>query len=343
MTNPTDRSLPSAVGAGQILSIVDRGMLLMAAMLAMLGWCVMASRIMSDTHPIWDLASHLSWHTWIATSFVLMAAVFSMRVSKGEKLMRWWHRFIMALPPWLYLTWVTTPWAMLPLATNDSDVKGLKILSWNIWVMNQTPEEVVKVAQDYDADVVVLIEVGSEQASVLKQLESIYPFSYWIPDSSSRGIAVLSRVAGTRFGAIDLANEGMPAIEVTIPETDAHASYRLMAVHTRSPDLHQRTLDRNKQLHALAEWATLQTNAAIIIGDLNITPWSPPFSRLLERGDLKDTRNYRGHFASWPKDLGFLAIPIDHAIVSKNTSVLYRGVGPLAPDSDHRPIILTVK
>lgn len=52
MTNPPDRNLPSAVGAGQILSIVDRGLLLMAAMFAMLGWCVMASRIMSDTHPI---------------------------------------------------------------------------------------------------------------------------------------------------------------------------------------------------------------------------------------------------------------------------------------------------
>ena len=343
MTNPPDRNLPSAVEASPILSIVDRGLLLMAAIFAMLGWCVTTSRIMSDTHPIWDLASHLSWHTWIATSFVVMAAVFSMRVCKGEKRIRWWHRFVMALPPWFYLTWVTTPWAVLPLATNDSDVKGLKILSWNIWVMNQMPEEVLKVVQDFDADVVVLIEVGLEQALVLKQLESNYPFSYWIPDSSSRGIAVLSRVAGTRFESIDLANEGMPAIEVTIPETDAHASYRLMAVHTRSPDLHQRTLDRNKQLHALAEWATLQTNAAIIIGDLNITPWSPPFSRLLERGDLKDTRSYRGYFPSWPTDLGFLAIPIDHALVSQNTSVLYRAVGTLAPDSDHRPIMLMVK
>lgn len=57
MTNPPDRNLPSAGGFGQILSIVDRGLLLMAAMFAMLGWCVMASRIMSDTHPIWDLVT----------------------------------------------------------------------------------------------------------------------------------------------------------------------------------------------------------------------------------------------------------------------------------------------
>lgn len=343
MTNPTDRNGPVAIQAGHVLSIFDRGFLLLAAMFAMSGWFVTISRIMSDTHPIWDLASHLSWHTWVAINFVLLVSTFSMRVCLGEKRIRWWHRFIMALPPWFYLTWVTTPWAVFPLATNDSDSKGLKILSWNIWVNNNTPEQVLKVVQGYDADVLVLIEVGPDQAVVLKQLESVYPFSYWIPAYSSRGMAVLSRVDGTRFRSIDLADEGMPAIEATIPETEAHTSHCVMAVHTRSPDLHQRTLDRNKQLHALAEWATLQTNTGIIIGDLNITPWSPPFSRLLKRGDLEDTRSYRGHFATWPTDLGYLAIPIDHALVSKNTSVLYRGVGPLAPDSDHRPIILIVK
>ena len=219
----------------QILSFFDRGFLLIAAMIAILGWFVMSSRIMSDVHPIWDLASHLSWHTWVANSIVLLLACFSLRVCHGEKLVRWWHRFIMALPPWLYLTWVTTPWAVLPLATNDSDAKGLKILSWNIWVMNQTPEEVLKLVQDYDADVVVLIEVGQEQEVVLKRLESTYSFSFWLPDNSSRGIAVLSRVEGTQFRSIDLADEGMPAIEANIPETGAHASHRVMAVHTRSP------------------------------------------------------------------------------------------------------------
>ena len=324
-------------------SIFDRGLLLLAAMLAMSGWIVMISRILSDEHPIWDLASHFSWHVWVALSIVLTMACFSIRVCLGEKRLRWWHRLIMVLPPWLYLTWVTTPWAMLPLAPNHPDAKGLKILSWNIWVMNSSPEQVLKLVQDSDADIVALIEVGLEQAIVLKQLESHYPHCHWMPDHSSRGIAVLSRVEGTRFNSINLAEQGMPAIEAAVPATGAHSSFRIMAVHTRSPDLHQRTLDRNEQLQSLSTWAALPGKPGIIVGDLNITPWSPPFSRMLAQGNLEDSRRYRGNFASWPTDLGPLAIPIDHALVTKNTSVLYRSVGQLAPDSDHRPIMIIVK
>ena len=209
--------------------------------------------------------------------------------------------------------------------------------------MNSSPEQVLKLVQDSDADIVALIEVGLEQAIVLKQLESHYPHCHWMPDHSSRGIAVLSRVEGTRYKSINLAEQGMPAIEADVPATGAHSSFRMMAVHTRSPDLHQRTLDRNEQLRSLSEWAALPGKPGIIVGDLNITPWSPPFSRMLAEGNLEDSRLYRGNFASWPADLGHLAIPIDHALVTKNTSVLYRSVGPLAPDSDHRPIMLIVK
>ncbi len=343
MQVPSEIHESSDLRFGQVFSLFDRGMLLLAAMLAMSGWVVMTSRILSDTHPIWDLASHFSWHTWVALSVVLTTACFSIRVCFGEKRLRWWHRLIMGLPPWLYLTWVTTPWSVLPLASNYPDAKGLKILSWNIWVTNSLPEQVLKLVQDSQADVVALIEVGPEQAIVLKQLELKYPYCHWIPDHSSRGIALLSRVEGTHFRSFDLAGQGMPAIEADVPATEIHSSFRVMAVHTRSPDLHQRTLDRNEQLRGLSEWAALPGKPRIIVGDLNITPWSPPFSRMLRQGKLEDSRSYRGNFASWPTDLWHLAIPIDHALVTKNTTVLYRSVGASAPDSDHRPIMIIVK
>lgn len=328
---------------GPNVTILDRGLLLISAMLAMFGWLVMTSRILSDMHPIWDLASHLSWHIWVFLSLVMLASCFSLRVFRGERQLRWWHRMVMAFPPWLYFSWVTTPWCMLPLAINDANATGLKILSWNIWIMNKDPELVLGLIRDSNADVVALMEVGPEQALVLKRLESTYPYCHWLPDYSARGIAVLSRVQGTRFASVDLASQGMPAIEAEIPATNRHSSYRIMAVHTRSPDLHQRTLDRNEQLQSLAEWGAKGDKPSIVIGDLNITPWSPPFSRMIQSGGLQDTRSYRGNFASWPTDLWHFAIPIDHALVSKGASILYRSVGTSAPDSDHRPIEIIVK
>ena len=331
------------VKASSDLSFFHRGTLLLSAMLALFGWVVMISRILSDLHPTWDLASHVSWHAWLALSLVLLAATFSCRTPNEAKRLRWWHRFIMTLPPWIYLTWVCSPWTVLPIAVNDPSAPGLKIMSWNVWLRNKTPDQVVKIIEDCDADVVVMIEVGEEQSIFYKPLERIYPYCHWIPDDSSRGIAVLSRIEGTKFREIDLADQGMPAIEAEIPETSSRSGFHILGVHTLSPGLRKRTLVRNSQLKGLAEWAISLKTKAVVIGDLNITPWSPPFSRLLQEGKLLDSRLYRGNFASWPTDLGFLAIPIDHALVSYGTRVLHRGIGSLAPDSDHRPITIVVQ
>ncbi|MEQ1827413.1 MAG: endonuclease/exonuclease/phosphatase family protein [Pirellula sp.] len=342
-SNQPNNSDEASLTAAFSISIFERGLLLITATWAVFSWCVMIARIMSDMHPIWDLASHLSWHTWVALSVALLFSVLGLRFRIGESRLRWWHRFIMVLPPWLYFTWVTLPWTTLPLEPNHADVPGLKIFAWNIWVMNQSPDEVLKSIRESDADIVAIVELTHHNAELLKVLETEYPYPYWLPDYTGRGMAMLSRIPGTRFRSFDLADQGMPVIEADVPETDEHSSYRVIAVHTRSPDLHQKTLDRNLQLNALADWANQSNKPGIIIGDLNITPWSPPFARLMNRANLEDSRTYRGHFASWPTDLKDFAIPIDHALVTKGTKVLYRGVGDSAPDSDHRPITVIVK
>ena len=213
MVQKSSEDRDEVLAVGSSMPLFARALLLVAAMIAMLGWCVMACRITSDKHPALDLASHLSWHTWAALSAILLAACYALRAYVGETRIRWRHRLFMALPPWLYLTWVTTPWAMLPFAANDSESKGLKIFSWNVLVLNQSHQQVLTVLRESDADVIAIMELSPEQALVLKPLEEVYPYCLWIPNESSEGIAVLSRIQGTRLTTVDLANEGMPAIE----------------------------------------------------------------------------------------------------------------------------------
>lgn len=323
-------------------NFLDRGLYLVGATIAVFAWGGMVARVLSDTHPIWDLASHMSWHFWVATTSVLVLSSLGVRFLRGERRTRWWHRLVMVLPPWLYFTWVTSPWASLPLAANEPNAAGLRILSWNIWVLNKSPEEVLAIVRESDADVVAIIELGHEQAVALKQLEREYPYCSWQPGYAASGIAVLSRVPGTEFRSLML-GQRMPAIETLLPGNDIHGEYRMLAVHTTSPDLHQRTLDRNRQLVDIVDWSAHTPESKIVVGDLNITPWSPPFARMLKQARLVDSRQYRGNYASWPTDLGILGIPIDHALVSQGTEVLFRDVGLKAPDSDHRPITVIVK
>ena len=224
MTVRSTNENTSARETNNKLNLLHRGILLIAAMIAMFGWMVMTSRILSDAHPFWDIASHMSWHTWIALTVTLLASLVGLRIFLGDRRVRWWHRLIMALPPWFYMTWVTTPWCVLPLAPNDSSAPGLKILSWNLWMFNKDTEAVLKLVEDSKADVVILIEVGTAQAPALKSLESIYPYCHWLPDQTSRGIAMLSRIEGTQFKRLILRHKGcLPSKQIFHEQTDMRA------------------------------------------------------------------------------------------------------------------------
>lgn len=334
---------PQQTATSVLFSFFERGTLLLAAMLGAFGWVMMTCRFFSDSSPLLDMASHTSWHVWLATSLVTAVSCVAFRSSTGEVRRRWWHRCLLATPPCLYFTWVTTPWVALPLADNDPSAAGLKIYSWNTWYLNQNTDEILDQVRSSDADVIALIELSNSQYDALQSLNDDYPFHLAHPEGSARGIGIWSRVPGTKLRAFDLADQGMMAIEADVPTSTVHNAYRVLAVHTRSPDFHQRTLDRNKQLVALGEWSKQSDTPSVIVGDLNITPWSPPFTRLLTAGRLSDSRHYRGHFGSWPSPLGSLSIPIDHALTTRGTQVVFRSVGDESGNSDHRPITVVVR
>ena len=86
---------------------------------------------------------------------------------------------------------------------------------------------------------------------------------------------------------------------------------------------------RDRQLQAAASWAAAQTLPAIVAGDLNTTPGSWIWPRLVEPAGLLDSRRGQGAQASWPAPLPrIMRIPIDHLRVEQMpaTTVLYEVV-----------------
>jgi endonuclease/exonuclease/phosphatase (EEP) superfamily protein YafD len=77
----------------------------------------------------------------------------------------------------------------------------------------------------------------------------------------------------------------------------------------------------------------------IFCGDLNMTSCSIAFKRLLERGDLYDTRQGFGVQPTWSTWMPLLLVSLDHIWVSGNIRVHSYRVGPRV-GSDHRPVVL---
>ncbi|MEE8238524.1 MAG: endonuclease/exonuclease/phosphatase family protein, partial [Nitrososphaerales archaeon] len=82
-----------------------------------------------------------------------------------------------------------------------------------------------------------------------------------------------------------------------------------------------------------------QEDPILLLGDLNITPWSPIFKDFLRSTGLRDSREGFGLQPSWPTWFPPAWIPIDHVLVSSNVTVydrkIERDIG-----SDHYPVIV---
>ena len=70
----------------------------------------------------------------------------------------------------------------------------------------------------------------------------------------------------------------------------------------------------------------------------NTSPWSSHFTRLLKASGLKNSMKGFGHQPSWPSNMWFMRIPLDHMLYSDGITIHNRMIGrPVG--SDHLPVI----
>ena len=85
----------------------------------------------------------------------------------------------------------------------------------------------------------------------------------------------------------------------------------------------------------------VRTRPVIVAGDLNTTPWSHGFQRLIRPRGLRDSAVGHGVQTTWNARRWVPRIPIDHVVVSPEVRVVARRVGPDV-GSDHLPIEATL-
>ncbi len=318
----------------------------------MLGvWFMMFLRTISDYSSLCELACHPSLHLFAFTLLLLDVSglLWIIRRHSSFSGARWKRRFVALVVPFLFYGWVTAPWRLLPLRNDQITDGAIKVLSWNVQIGNDNPSYVLELVKRELPDVLVLIEVTPSIAAQIEPLKDLYKSHLIKTHRTSSGIAIYSNLPNSEFKTLYPGDLPMPAIELNAKRSfegsvNPKPDLSILGVHTFSPQLDDgsRIVRRNQQLAGIAQWASDKSADAVVIGDFNITPWSPPFWRLLSEGGLIDSTWYRGYFPTWPAGLNLGAIQIDHALVSKNVKVLERRVLPDTGLSDHRPISITI-
>lgn len=217
----------------------------------------------------------------------------------------------------------------------------LRVLSHNIHGGGAPRHaDVVAALPSSRADLAFFSQASRQLASAVTQAavghRVIFPAS---PDEHARVIVSGSRDVG-RSQRVSLGSSSPSSAVAVEVELDGRTLH-VLGVHTRSPRSPSRAAVRDRELAHVAAWVRSHEGPVLVIGDLNVTPWSHAFRDLLSETGLRDSQRGFGVQPTWPAGSGLLMIPIDHALHSPELAVVRRTTGP-ALGSAHRSLTVEI-
>lgn len=223
------------------------------------------------------------------------------------------------------------------LTLQEEPAEVFSIASINLLQNNQEYASVEAYIREKDPDLVALVETTPLWARQLKEVSDTYPFQQLIPLHGYYGIMLLSRFPIDSSSIWYLIQPPVPTLYARC--RIGNQRLHLIVSHPPSPPSMKKIRWRNETFRQIGRNMSELGDHRMIIGDLNMTSFSPVFKSLISETDLFDSRIGWGRQASWPSRFGLGGIALDHALLSSDISVLHRETGKIE-GSDHRPIFL---
>ncbi len=228
------------------------------------------------------------------------------------------------------------PW-YLPQSSavvNQLGGQKLRVLQSNIDKYSHQLSKIMPMIRSENPDLVVLLEVGKTTAKELEVLRDILPYSIAHQDVDIDGAVIYSKFPLENTSIKSLGG-GRKSVLADIRIQGKVIS--IIAVHPSNAIGKIYVEERNRQLEAIANYTAAVKNP-LLVGDFNITMWSPYYRRMVEKAKLHNTRQGFGILPTWPTFRPILYIPIDHCFVSRDAKVLKTRAGSEV-GSDHLPLI----
>jgi endonuclease/exonuclease/phosphatase (EEP) superfamily protein YafD len=220
------------------------------------------------------------------------------------------------------------------------NASSLTILHANVYGRNDDYRRFVELLAAEQPDIFFVQEMGAGMLEALLAVHSDYPFHEAVVRDDFFGIAVYSRLPLDQVLVHESPPFSLPSLIVRVQL--ASGPITLLSTHPSPPIGSDNFNARNQQLQDIGELANSLPAPLVLIGDLNISMWSHHYVLLIEQTGLRDARKGFGIWPSWPVQLPFARIPIDHCLVSSGIEVVGFRTGP-AIGSDHLPVFVTLR
>jgi endonuclease/exonuclease/phosphatase (EEP) superfamily protein YafD len=250
---------------------------------------------------------------------------------------RWWLVGITVICMAVHLFYILPVYLSPRESLAGPKSETVKILTSNVRRYNTHHQPVLDLISKETPDVVTLQELDDVWLKDLKPLNETYPYRRIIRMNYRERLALYSRLPIITSQEKNFGSFRIPVLITTLDVKGHHLV--IYTTHLTSPSTLWDARARNQALLQLAQEIHVVKEPAILIGDMNISPWSPYFYDLLRTSGLKDSREGFGIQASWPTYVPLFLIPVDHCLVHPSIQVLDRRIGPKI-GSDHYPILI---
>lgn len=248
---------------------------------------------------------------------------------------------------WAVIMLVVTTINAVPVATwylaaadqPDAGDAQIKLLHANIYSGNSNAPALQQLVAEERPDMIILQEVTDAWSTAMEVLHDDYPHRRVLSRLDNFGIAVYARQPLQSVDVIDSPPYGFPSLVIRQRLGDRIATY--VTTHPIPPLGKAGFKARNEQLASIATIIRSISGPKVLIGDLNTSMWANQHRQLQKSTGLRNARYGFGVIPTWPKQLPFAMIPIDHCLASEDFAVLDISSGPDI-GSDHLPLLVTL-
>lgn len=198
-------------------------------------------------------------------------------------------------------------------------------------------------------DVMILQEANAMMVRAGKDMIDLYPHQIHEARNHSFGMVVLSKHPFIESEIVKIESPTEIAlmknfyIRLKIQPAGSPEPISIYTVHPVPPGGSELTEQRDYELATVRDAIkTEEAKNVILIGDFNLTPYSPVFADLIDATSLKYALSNPYPIATWPKEFGFdiYRIPIDHILHKGDLRLVKKHRGPHM-GSDHYPVVAT--
>ncbi len=281
---------------------------------------------LGDHHWTLDLFSHFRVQYMIGAAILLLAALV-LRKRRSAMVAGFGLLLNAGLVLPLYWDSATAP---------KGDGASLKVLYANVLTRNKGYGELLQWIESEQPDVIALLEFSGDWKAAFDPELTAWPHRQIRPRDDNFGIAVYSRVPLTDATWPVLTPTGSTSLFANLQWNGLE--FPFMLVHPYPPVRRYSSTTARAQMGELVKRSEVSEGLALLVGDLNATPWSHS-SRQLQATPLRPARLGFGVLATWPAALpSIFRIPIDTIQTGPGWHVQNLRVGPDF-GSDHLPLV----